>query len=112
MDHQAIAFQYYEHAYEMWLNELDEFVEANEDLDFRYSKLSIFSCRDVFETTTLDKKNEKVENDLREQREKLKAAQAELKKLKSSEVGRFLQWQSLIAWPVATASTSDIGKGT
>jgi len=91
MDHQAIAFQYYEHAYEMWLNELDEFVEANEDLDFRYSKLKIFSCQDGFETMTLDKKNEKVENDLQEQREKLKAAQAELKKLKSSEVGHFFQ---------------------
>ena len=49
MDHQALAFQYYEHAYEMWLNELDEFVEANEDLDFRYSKLKIFSCQDAFE---------------------------------------------------------------
>jgi len=97
MDHQAIAFQYYEHAYEMWLNELDEFVEANEDLDFRYSKLKIFSCQDGFETMTLDKKNEKVENDLQEQREKLKAAQAELKKLKSSEVGHFLQRQNLIA---------------
>jgi len=46
---------------------------------------------------TLDKKNEKVENDLQEQREKLKAAQAELKKLKSSEVGHFLQRQNLIA---------------
>lgn len=68
MDHQALAFQYYEHAYEMWLNELDEFVEANEDLEFRYNK-----------------KNEKVENDLQEQREKLKAVKAELKKLKSSE---------------------------
>lgn len=68
MDHQALAFQYYEHAYEMWLNELDEFVEANEDLDFRYNK-----------------KNEKVENDLQEQRASLKAARAELKKLKSSE---------------------------
>lgn len=47
MDHQALAFQYYEHAYEMWLNELDEFVEANEDLDFRYSKLKIFARQDL-----------------------------------------------------------------
>lgn len=60
---------------------------------------------------TLDKKNEKVENDLQEQREKLKAAQAELKKLKSSEVGHFFQWQNLKASSVATASTSNIGKG-
>ncbi|KXN82503.1 putative kinetochore protein NDC80 [Leucoagaricus sp. SymC.cos] len=68
MDHQALAFQYYEHAYEMWLNELDEFVEANEDLEFRYNK-----------------KNEKVENDLQDRREKHKSVKAELKKLKSSE---------------------------
>jgi len=47
MEHQALAFQYYEHAYEMWLNELDEFVEANEDLDFRYSKLKIFARQDL-----------------------------------------------------------------
>ena len=31
----------------MWLNELDEFVEANEDLDFRYSKLKIFARQDL-----------------------------------------------------------------
>jgi len=46
---------------------------------------------------TLDKKNEKVENDLQEQREKLKAAKLELQKLKSSEVGHFLQRQDLIS---------------
>jgi len=46
---------------------------------------------------TLDKKNEKVENDLQEQRENLKAAKVELKKLKSSEVARFLQRQSSIS---------------
>lgn len=42
MDHQAFAFQYYEHAYELWLNELDVFAEANEVLEFRYSKSSDF----------------------------------------------------------------------
>lgn len=38
MDHQAFAFQYYEHAYEMWLDQFDEFVEANEDLESRYGE--------------------------------------------------------------------------
>ena len=47
---------------------------------------------------TLDKKNEKVENDLQEQRASLKAARAELKKLKSSEVSHFLKRQSLVSW--------------
>ncbi|KAF9451194.1 hypothetical protein P691DRAFT_808373 [Macrolepiota fuliginosa MF-IS2] len=68
VDHQAFAFQYYEYAYELWLDGFDEFMQANEDLESRYAK-----------------KNEKVEGDLQEQRHMLQAAEKELKKLKSSE---------------------------
>ncbi|XP_006458435.1 hypothetical protein AGABI2DRAFT_216992 [Agaricus bisporus var. bisporus H97] len=68
MDHQALAFQYFEHAYELWLDQYDEFAEANEELESRYAK-----------------KNEKVETDLQIQQEKLAAAKEELKKLKTSE---------------------------
>lgn len=38
MDHQALAFQYFEHAYELWLDQYDEFAEANEELESRYGE--------------------------------------------------------------------------
>lgn len=48
MDHYALAFQYYGHAYEMWLDQFDEFIEANEELESRYGGCVLFGQMRAF----------------------------------------------------------------
>jgi kinetochore protein NDC80 len=43
MDHHALAFSYFEHAYEMWLDQYDEFAEANDELESRYGEFVLHS---------------------------------------------------------------------
>lgn len=38
LDHNALAFDYFEKAYIMWLDLVDDFVEPNQDLENRYGK--------------------------------------------------------------------------
>ncbi|TFK42900.1 HEC/Ndc80p family-domain-containing protein [Crucibulum laeve] len=66
-DHKALAFNYYEEAYTVWLDLIDDFVEPNQNLEDRYAK-----------------KNERVQTDLEEQTSLLSQAKAEYSKLKSS----------------------------
>ena len=40
-DHQALAFDYYDQAYLLWLDEVDDFIEPNQNLENRYGDLSV-----------------------------------------------------------------------
>ncbi|KAF9562162.1 hypothetical protein CPC08DRAFT_817276 [Agrocybe pediades] len=66
-DHKALAFQYTEETYTIWLDLQDDFSEWNQALEERYQK-----------------RNEGVQAELDEQTEKLNQAKAEYSKLKSS----------------------------
>ncbi|KAL0947142.1 hypothetical protein HGRIS_013270 [Hohenbuehelia grisea] len=66
-DHAALAFDYYEQSYLVWLDGQDEFPEANQALEERYLR-----------------KNETVRLDLEETALKLSQAKSELHKLESS----------------------------
>ncbi|KAF8892608.1 HEC/Ndc80p family-domain-containing protein [Infundibulicybe gibba] len=66
-DHQALAFQYYDETYTVWLNHVDDFVEQNQILEDRYAK-----------------KNERVQADLENVSTQLKDAQKECTRLESS----------------------------
>lgn len=37
-DHKALAFNYYEEAYTVWLDLIDDFVEPNQNLENRYGE--------------------------------------------------------------------------
>ncbi|KIK03839.1 hypothetical protein K443DRAFT_676493 [Laccaria amethystina LaAM-08-1] len=67
LDHKALAFNYYEEAYTVWLDLIDDFVEPNQNLEERYAK-----------------KNEQVQMELEEQSNRLDQAKSVLSKLKSS----------------------------
>ncbi|KAF5386764.1 hypothetical protein D9615_001826 [Tricholomella constricta] len=66
-DHCALAFDYFDQAYTVWLDLIDDFVEPNQYLEDRYAR-----------------KNERVQTDLEEQIDRLNQAKAEYTKLKSS----------------------------
>ncbi|KAG6866081.1 hypothetical protein C0991_008833 [Blastosporella zonata] len=66
-DHRALAFDYFDQAYTVWLDLIDDFVEPNQYLEDRYAR-----------------KNERVQTDLEEQTNRLNQVKAELHKLKSS----------------------------
>ncbi|KAG6920000.1 hypothetical protein DXG01_013349 [Tephrocybe rancida] len=66
-DHRALAFDYFDQAYTVWLDLIDDFVEPNQYLEDRYAR-----------------KNERVQTDLEEQTNRLNQIKAELHKLKSS----------------------------
>lgn len=40
-DHRALAFDYFEQAYTVWLDLIDDFVEPNQYLEDRYGRLPI-----------------------------------------------------------------------
>ncbi|KAJ7694146.1 HEC/Ndc80p family-domain-containing protein [Mycena rosella] len=66
-DHQALAFDYYEQAYNVWLDMVDDFVEPNQNLEGRYGR-----------------KNEQAQMDLEEKTNQLEQSTIELRKLKST----------------------------
>ncbi|PPQ89088.1 hypothetical protein CVT25_006460 [Psilocybe cyanescens] len=66
-DHKALAFQYHEETYTLWLDLQDDFAEWNQIMEERYQK-----------------RNERVQSELNEQTERLNRAKAEYNKLKSS----------------------------
>lgn len=67
LDHKALAFNYYEEAYTVWLDLIDDFAEPNQNLEDRYAK-----------------KNEQVQMELEEQSNRLDQAKSVITKLKSS----------------------------
>ncbi|ESK97712.1 kinetochore protein ndc80 [Moniliophthora roreri MCA 2997] len=67
MDHRALAFEYYEQAYTIWLDHIDDFVEPNQQLEDRYAR-----------------KNERAQQDLDDLTTQLHEAMTELKKLNQS----------------------------
>ncbi|KAG6889725.1 hypothetical protein C0995_015023 [Termitomyces sp. Mi166 len=66
-DHRGLAFDYFDQAYTVWLDLIDDFVEPNQYLEDRYTR-----------------KNESVQTDLEELTKKFNQAKAELHKLQSS----------------------------
>ncbi|KAF8162993.1 HEC/Ndc80p family-domain-containing protein [Crassisporium funariophilum] len=66
-DHKALAFQYNEETYTLWLDLHDDFAESNQAMEDRYSR-----------------KNERVQTELDEQTKLLNQAQADYSKLKTS----------------------------
>ncbi|KAG5728370.1 putative kinetochore protein NDC80 [Termitomyces sp. T112] len=66
-DHRALAFDYFDQAYTVWLDLIDDFIEPNRYLEDRYTR-----------------KNQSVQKDLEELTKKLDHAKAELHKLQSS----------------------------
>lgn len=66
-DHQALAFDYYDQAYLIWLDMVDDFVEPNQNLEERYAR-----------------KNERAQLDLEEKSNQLGQSTIELSKLKST----------------------------
>ncbi|KIK59692.1 hypothetical protein GYMLUDRAFT_74134 [Collybiopsis luxurians FD-317 M1] len=64
MDHRALAFDYYEKSYHLWLDLIDDFVEPNQHLEDRFAK-----------------KNEGVQKDLESKRQQLDEAKIEYNKL-------------------------------
>ncbi|KAH8825393.1 HEC/Ndc80p family-domain-containing protein [Flagelloscypha sp. PMI_526] len=67
-DHRAIAFEYYDVAYEQWLDEIDDPVEAREKLEEKYAK-----------------KNERMQKDLDSKLAELAQLEKEYKHLRSTE---------------------------
>lgn len=66
-DHKALAFQYHEETYTLWLDGQDDFVEWNQVMEERYSR-----------------RNERVQTELDQQTARLEKAKGEYKKLKST----------------------------
>ncbi|KIM48850.1 hypothetical protein M413DRAFT_438025 [Hebeloma cylindrosporum] len=66
-DHKALAFQYHEETYTLWLDGQDDFVEWNQVMEERYSR-----------------RNERVQTELDQQTARLEKARGEYKKLKST----------------------------
>ncbi|KAJ7684970.1 HEC/Ndc80p family-domain-containing protein [Mycena polygramma] len=66
-DHQALAFDYYDQAYVLWLDMVDDFVEPNQSLEDRYAR-----------------KNEQAQMDLEDKTSQLEQSTIELSKLKST----------------------------
>ncbi|KAF7338476.1 putative kinetochore protein NDC80 [Mycena venus] len=66
-DHQALAFDYYDQAYVLWLDMVDDFVEPNENLEDRYAR-----------------KNERAQVELEDKTSQLEQSTMELSKLKST----------------------------
>ncbi|EAU88162.2 hypothetical protein CC1G_03834 [Coprinopsis cinerea okayama7 len=67
LDHAALAFDYFEQTYTLWLDLVDEFVEPNQHLEDRYAK-----------------RNNGVQTELDDQMKLLAEEKARLKKLKES----------------------------
>ncbi|CAK5279591.1 unnamed protein product [Mycena citricolor] len=76
MDHQALAFEYYEQAYALWMNMVDDFVEPKQSLEDRYARKNGQAQLELEETTA------QLEQGVREL-EKLKAAADPLAKLQN-----------------------------
>ncbi|KAJ7905277.1 hypothetical protein B0H14DRAFT_2659637 [Mycena olivaceomarginata] len=51
-DHQALAFDYYEQAYVLWLDMVDDFVEPNENLEDRYAQMDLDEKTSQLEQST------------------------------------------------------------
>ncbi|KAJ7172695.1 HEC/Ndc80p family-domain-containing protein [Mycena filopes] len=66
-DHQALTFDYYDQAYTIWLDMVDDFVEPNQNLEDRYAR-----------------KNEQAQIDLEDKTRQLEQSTLELSKLKST----------------------------
>ena len=85
-DHQGLAFDYYEQAYTLWLDIIDDFVGPNQYLEDRYGsfKILLFVARTLI--LILARKNERLQTDLEEQTKSLNQAKVEFEKLKSPAV--------------------------
>lgn len=85
-DHRGLVFDYYEQAYTVWLDLIDDFVEPNQCLEDRYGpfKASFFVTQNSY--ASVAKKNESVQTDLEKQTDMLNQAKIELDKLKLSAV--------------------------
>jgi kinetochore protein NDC80 len=85
-DHQALAFDYYDQAYVLWLDMVDDFVEPNQSLEDRYGSMSpasLVPCSKCFTA----RKNERAQMDLEDKTSQLEQSKIELGKLKSTAVG-------------------------
>ena len=47
-DHKALAFQYNEETYTLWLDLHDDFAESNQAMEERYSEYLLSSLRHIF----------------------------------------------------------------
>ncbi|KAG6891035.1 hypothetical protein C0992_010697 [Termitomyces sp. T32_za158] len=84
-DHRALAFDYFDQAYTVWLDLVDDFVEPNQYLEDRYSTRVYLGFPPLVPHVFLvDRKNESVQTDLEALTKKLDQAKAELHKLQSS----------------------------
>jgi kinetochore protein NDC80 len=85
-DHQGLAFDYYEQAYTVWLDLIDDFVEPNQYLEDRYGlfKTLFFVVDNLY--TIVARKDEGVQADLEERTNQLNQSKIEFDKLKSSAV--------------------------
>jgi len=92
--HQALAFDYFAEAYIAFFHGADIFDEQDKALEARYGGFICPLCRSdlIFLQA---KKNERVVNDLEEQKERLSRVKIEFEQLHSSAVG-FMP--SLRAW--------------
>ena len=90
LDHKALAFNYYEEAYTVWLDLIDDFVEPNQNLEERYGRQHILFMTPSMTLELLAKKNEQVQTELEEQSNRLDQAKSVISKLKSSSVGFFV----------------------
>jgi kinetochore protein NDC80 len=91
--HYALAFQFYEQAYALWLDGDDTFAEPRQALEERYGLCLIDQSLNMFLTIfRLAKKNEKVQAELEQKQEQLARAKAEYEKLASSAVCLQLQY--------------------
>lgn len=87
LDRTALAFQYMEECYTLWLDLHDEFTECNQNIEERYRE---YHSSYLFQRWTListpEKRNERVKNELDEKTKLLGKLNAEYKKLQSSAV--------------------------
>ena len=84
--HQALAFDYFSEAYIAFFHGADIFEEQEKALEARYGGFIYPLCRSSL-IPLPEKKNERVVNDLEEQRERLARTKAEFERLQSSAVG-------------------------
>jgi kinetochore protein NDC80 len=97
-DHQALAFDYYEQAYILWLDMVDDFVEPNENLEDRYGNNPLASIVVLLKFLSPARKNERAQMDLDEKTSQLEQSTNELNKLKSTAVRRFCSLSVRFSW--------------
>jgi len=88
LDHKALAFQYCEASYDVWMSMQDQFTEPNRILEERYSVYFL----NFFWTKTNqnpDRNNLKIQNEVEELKKKYAAKKTEYQNLKTCVVSPF-----------------------